>query len=293
MPFELIADPSGPLSLTTGASEASAGSHGGGAPRVRGGGAPANNEEMLTDLRITRPRPRTREPAILLLFACPRTTRHRYRSPTIGPSSVSGRTSTCPSSRPTRSWRGSIPSSPRRCSAVRRCRFRSRSSSRRFDGPDFARALELARASAEYLEVRDGAVAASPRAVLSAGRRQAARPVRDRRALRRDRGAGRRSAGAVRARAVAAAALVPDPVTSADVPHGRTDRPAEGPADARRGHQAARGGIQHVLRRPAAAAAVGDARPRRGDDQAATTAATSPAPPIASGSRCCSRASRR
>ena len=41
------------------------------------------------------------------------------------------------------------------------------------------------------------------------------------------------------------------------------NRRPEGPAGARRRAQAARGGIQHVLLRPAAAAAVGDAQPRR------------------------------
>ena len=44
-----------------------------------------------------------------------------------------------------------------------------------FDGPDYARALELARASAEYREVGSGAAASSSRAVLSARRASAAR----------------------------------------------------------------------------------------------------------------------
>ncbi len=162
-----------------------------------------------------------------------------------------------------------------------------------FEGPEFERALSLARASAEYLEVRDGSHRAASRAVLPARRRQAPRPVRAGRALRRDRRPRRRPASPVRAGAVAAPALVPDHVTSADVPHGRTDRPAEGPCDPRRGHQASRGGIQHVLRRPAAAAAVGDARSGRGADQASRPRLHHQYRPIASASRCCSRASRR
>ena len=39
-----------------------------------------------------------------------------------------------------------------------------------FDGPDYARAVEMARASAEYREIGAGDRAAPPRAVLSAGR---------------------------------------------------------------------------------------------------------------------------
>ena len=38
-----------------------------------------------------------------------------------------------------------------------------------FDGPDYARALELARASAEYREIGRARVAAPSRALLSAG----------------------------------------------------------------------------------------------------------------------------
>ena len=162
----------------------------------------------------------------------------------------------------------SIPSSPRPCSAVRRCRFRSRSSSRPSTGPTSSARWRW-RAPRRNTWSARGRRRASPRAVLPAGRRQAARPVRDRRALRRDRRPRRRPARSVRARALAAPALVPDQVTSADVAHGRTHRPAERPVDARRGAQASRGGIQHVLRRPAAAAAVGGPRPGRGADQAA------------------------
>src|SRR5262249_26131493 len=49
-----------------------------------------------------------------------------------------------------------------------------------------------------------------PPPLLVERRREAARPLSDRRPLGRDRGAHRRSAGAVRPRAVAAAGLVPD-----------------------------------------------------------------------------------
>ena len=53
-----------------------------------------------------------------------------------------------------------------------------------FELPDFARALELARASAEYRETGQRRRAALPRAVLLAGCRALARSVRDRRRLR-------------------------------------------------------------------------------------------------------------
>ena len=76
----------------------------------------------------------------------------------------------------------------------------------RFDGPDYARAVELAKASAEYRETGDGE-----------GFRHRARFLPNKPLdlrdlfevvgrLRRDRGADRRPPGAVRARTVAAAA---------------------------------------------------------------------------------------
>ena len=136
-----------------------------------------------------------------------------------------------------------------------------------FDGPDAGRALELARASAEYR--RDSQperrCATAPGSIRRTRSSCAICSISS--AASTHRRAGRRSAGAVRARAVAAADLVSDPVIRS-ASHGRTDRSPEGPVDARGGSQAARGGVQHVLRRPAAASAVGDARPRRGDDQA-------------------------
>src|SRR3954449_11512838 len=55
---------------------------------------------------------------------------------------------------------------------------------------------------------------ASSRTVLSAGRGAPAGPLRHRRTLRRHRRVDRRSARAVRARALAAAGLVPDPMTA-------------------------------------------------------------------------------
>src|SRR5439155_18119388 len=67
------------------------------------------------------------------------------------------------------------------------------------------------------------------------------------------------SSGSLRAGTLAAAHLVLDPTLIADgAPHTGTRSPAP-----RSRAEAARSGIQHVLRRPAAAAAVGDARPRR------------------------------
>ena len=215
--------------------------------------------------RRTRTCARARD---IMRFPCPRTTRLRSPSPTIVPSSVSGRTSICPSSRRKRSWRGSIPSWPRPLFGRPPLPFSVSIEFPAFDGPIPERALELARASAEYLEVRDRTLVRHRARFYPQDARQAARSVRDRRALRQHRRARRRSPGSLRARAVAAAALVPDPVTS-PTRHGRTDRAPEGPADAGRGPQAARGGIQHVLRRTAAASALGDARPGRGDDQAA------------------------
>ena len=61
------------------------------------------------------------------------------------------------------------------------------------DVPDFARALELARASAEFRETGTRRRPSLPRALLVERRRAAARSVPDRRAVRRDRGAHRRS----------------------------------------------------------------------------------------------------
>ena len=71
------------------------------------------------------------------------------------------------------------------------------------------------------------------------------------------------------------------------------DRHRTRPAAARGRTEAARSRVQHVLRRPAAEAAVGDARARRSDGQAARSRATSRTPAIASASRRCSRATRR
>jgi hypothetical protein len=73
-----------------------------------------------------------------------------------------------------------------------------------FDGPDYARAVAMAKKSVEYRELGSGAALRPSRPLLPERRHRAQRSLRHRRALRRDRRADRRSAGAVRARAVAA-----------------------------------------------------------------------------------------
>ena len=79
------------------------------------------------------------------------------------------------------------------------------------DVPDFARALELARGSAEFRETGTGAARRYRVRFWSSDAVEAARPVSDCRPLRRDRGPDRRPARAVRARALAAARVVPHP----------------------------------------------------------------------------------
>ena len=93
----------------------------------------------------------------------------------------------------------------------------------RFDVADFARAVALARASAEYRETGRRSGLPPSRAVLAERCAEAARSVRDRRGSSSDRSADRRSAGAVRARAVAAARLVSDSALRRDR-RGRADR---------------------------------------------------------------------
>ena len=146
-----------------------------------------------------------------------------------------------------------------------------------FDGPDYARALEMARASAEYREIGAGRAIRHRARFYPEDRRQAARSVRDRRPLRCDRRADRRSAGPVRARAVAAAVLVPDPMMRPStvrlqacrrVRSCQSSLTSSAICCARGRAEEARSGIQHVLHRAAAASAVGDARPCRGDGQA-------------------------
>ena len=92
--------------------------------------------------------------------------------------------------------------------------FSSRSSSRASTDPTTRARWRWRARSAEYREIGAGASLRHRARFYPAGRRQAARPVRDRRPLRRDRRADRRSPGAVRARAVAAAVVVPDSVDS-------------------------------------------------------------------------------
>ena len=111
-------------------------------------------------------------------------------------------------------------------------------------------------------------VVPAPRAVLADRCDEAARSVRARRPVRCVRSAHRRSPGPLRARAVAAAHLVLDTAPIA-TPSGRTKSTRTRAADPRKRPSEAGRGIQHVLLRSASAPAVGDAEPRRGDDQAA------------------------
>ncbi len=89
-----------------------------------------------------------------------------------------------------------------------------------FAGADYEKALTLARASAEYLEIGQGERRRHRARFLSAGCRTPARPLPDRRPFRFLRGAHRRSTGALRSRVVAATHLVPHPLIS-HAPDGR------------------------------------------------------------------------
>ena len=82
-----------------------------------------------------------------------------------------------------------------------------------FEGPDYARALELARGSAEYPRDRGRRCSPSSRALLSVRCAAPENPVRDRRTPGRLRRPHRRSAAAVRQRTLAAADVVPDLLT--------------------------------------------------------------------------------
>ena len=84
------------------------------------------------------------------------------------------------------------------------------------------RALDLARASAEFRETGAGDGHPLSRPLLVERRRQAARSLSDRRGSDADRGADRRSAGAVRARALAAARVVPHSAVARCHLHHRT-----------------------------------------------------------------------
>src|SRR5262249_3845344 len=103
------------------------------------------------------------------------------------------------------------------------------------------------------------------RALLVERRGPPARPLSNRRPLRRDRGAHRRPAGALRARAMAAAGLVSAAAVIANAAH-LPNRTRSEPAGVRA--ETARGRIQNVLLRPAAEAALGDAQPGLGARQA-------------------------
>ena len=141
------------------------------------------------------------EPLVTISCSC-------LPSENIAPSSGTGRTWRSRRSRPPRNWPRSIPICTRRCSGRAICRFRSRWCSRRSTGANYERALEKARASAEYLETGEGANRRHRARFFSSDALRAARPVRARRPGAGHRGADRRSPRPVLARAVAAAALV-------------------------------------------------------------------------------------
>ena len=106
--------------------------------------------------------------------------------PDYRPSSASGRTSICRSSRPTRSWRASTPSWRKRSSgrppvAV----FRVCWSSRRSMAPTTTRRVELARSVGGVSRDWHRRALRHRARFYPAGSAQAARPVRDRRPLRR------------------------------------------------------------------------------------------------------------
>ena len=75
-----------------------------------------------------------------------------------------------PSSRPTRSWRRCIPSCAQALFGAPALPFSISIVFPEFDGSGYARAVELARASDEYLETQVDGVAAAPRAVLPGDR---------------------------------------------------------------------------------------------------------------------------
>ena len=119
-----------------------------------------------------------------------------------------------------------------------------------FDAPDYADAVALAQASRNTARSATGDDRRHRAALLvRATRRQLRDLFQIVGRLRRNRGARRRSARALRPRAVAAARLVP----AALVPEATEIRTRA--AGARGRSAAARGRIQHVLRRPAAASA--------------------------------------
>ena len=183
-----------------------------------------------------------------------------------GRTSGSGPTSTFPKSRPTRRWPPSIRTCGPSCSAPRRGRSRSRSPSpgsratttrRRSSWPGGRPSTwrpargDRFRHRARYYRQR---------------RRRAPRPVGSRRAAARGRRADRRPAGAVCQDALAAVVLVPlVPVTgsaeSAVPEHTELERDLRQLETTLR---RARDRVQHVLRRAAAQAALGDAPQGRG-----------------------------
>ena len=130
-------------------------------------------------------------------------------TPATRRASGSGRTPSSPRSRAPRNWRRSTPTCTRRCSATPPGPFSITLRSRRSPATDYARAVDLARASREYREVGQGDDRAPPRDVSLHRRRRAPRSVSHRRPARRVRRAHRRPARALRPRAVVAAGLVP------------------------------------------------------------------------------------
>ena len=139
--------------------------------------------------------------------------------------------------------------------------FRSRSCSRRWTHPQFARALELARGAAEFREIGAGDGASIPRAVPAVGRRASARCVPDRRHARtRPRCSSTIGRFRMRANCGCRSSGSSFPGKCRGCERHRT-RPAR--LEART--ETARSRVQHVLRGAAAQAALGNPGARRGD----------------------------
>ena len=144
----------------------------------------------------------------------------RSRCQIIGRSNGSGRISTFQSSPATRSWPVSTPSLAKALFGTPRRPFSVSLDFPPFDGPDYARALEMARASAEYRETRHWSDFAPSGEVLSGRRAATADALRDCRPAGRLRRAHRRSAAPLRAGVLAAAHVVLDLLTPRVELHG-------------------------------------------------------------------------
>ena len=211
------------------------------------------------------------------------------RCPAIVRRSASGRTSSWRNSPTPRSWRRSIPICATRCTAAQRPAVLGHAwCSRRSRAPDYERALDAgaARRPSTGRSGRGRVPASRARFCPSDAGRGCATCSRSSARLRRLRGADRRSPRPLRARAVAAARA--GSCSRAD--RGPAQRSRTGLAAARSRAAAARGRIQHVLRRTA----VHGRRARRGRASrrcsSGSIARRSRASASGSGSRRCRRA---